>query len=1001
MQRWTNEQNDAIDTRIKTDKTNAIVSAGAGSGKTSVLTEHVIRLIESGIHVNELLVLTFTNDAANEMKTRIRNALKKEGLQEELELIDAADISTFDALNLSLVKKYHYLLNISSNVQVVDTALINAKKIKIIDEIFDKYYNEHNTKFTNLIKIFFVKSKDDKNLKKYILEISDKLDLRLDKEEYLNTYINDYFSEEKIEEFLKDYEKLVFSKLELINELMTKLSYETDTTYMDEFNDIVSNLMSSKTYEDVKINLNIDLPKATKYSEEARNIRKTIKEIIDKDLTELTELPISKLKENYLSTKEYVEIIIDILKELDKELNNFKKQNDVYEFNDIAKLAIEVLDKNKEIESELKNKYKEIIIDEYQDTSDIQESFISKIGNNNVYVVGDIKQAIYGFRNANPEIFKKKYDAYSDNINGIKRDLHGNFRSREEVIKVVNEIFTKLMEDINYLEDHTMEAINNDYKLKNDKQEYGLKVLEYEENSEYSNGEVEAFIIASDIQNKINNKYQVFDKGQLRNVTYSDFAILFRSKSSFELYNKIFTYKGIPLVQTDDTKINEENEIFLLKNSIKLILNINKTTSKEFKYAFTSIARSYLFNMSDNEIYQAITNNDYSSLDIYNKAKEINKELDHLTLTNLVNMILKEFNFYTNIVITSDVEQSLFRIDAVKKYASDLEVLGLSISEFVDYIEELIDYKIDLKQKIDNNGIGVKMMTIHTSKGLQFPICYYADLTKRPNHESINKDFLYDKKYGILTPCFDEGIRNVFTKELVVKNYLEQEIAEKKRLFYVALTRAKEDMIMVKPYRDKIVVNIVDDLDIFYKANDILSKYIDNLVIEDAELTKKYRINKSKISTIPTINKKINEIKINIDKGMLKEDKYSKKNNNLINEVTKKELEYGTLIHEQFELDDFKNPTYEATKKFLKHFDIDKAINIIKEYEFINEKHGIIDLMIEYDDHIDIIDYKTKHIDDLAYLDQLYGYKAYIETLTNKKVYTYLYSIMDDMLKEV
>ena len=172
MPRWTEEQQEAIDK----EGCNIIVSAGAGSGKTAVLTQRVIRKLKSGVNVNEILVLTFTNAAAFEMKERIRKAIKKEEtLKDQLELIDGAYITTFDSFSLSIVKKYHYLLNISRDVSIIDSSIIFNEKTKILDKIMDKYYEEKNESFLKLITDFCVK--DDKDIKNYILNINDKMDL--------------------------------------------------------------------------------------------------------------------------------------------------------------------------------------------------------------------------------------------------------------------------------------------------------------------------------------------------------------------------------------------------------------------------------------------------------------------------------------------------------------------------------------------------------------------------------------------------------------------------------------------------------------------------------------------------------------------------------------------------------------------------------------------------------------------------------------------------------
>ena len=993
---FTKEQLEAINK----SGTNIIVSAGAGSGKTRVLSERVLRILKEGTHINELLVLTFTNLAASEMKERIRKNIKKNPeLINELDMLDSSYITTFDSYALSLVKKYHYLLNISPNVKITDSSLISVIKNNYLDSIFEEYYNNDN--FIKFITTFC--TKDDKNIKQAILNISNKLDLKVNKEEYLNNYINEYYSEEYVNKNILEYEKIIQNKLVEINDLIYELSLYMDSNYMEKLNDSLYNLLNSVNYDEIRINTNVEIPRLPNGTiEDAKKIKDEIKNRID-EIKKYTTYSKEEIKNNILNTKEYVEIIINIIKDLDKEINKYKEDNDLYEFNDIAKLSIKLVKEHKDIQKEITDNFKEILIDEYQDTSDIQEEFISLISNNNVYMVGDIKQSIYRFRNANPYIFKNKYDLYSKNINGYKIDMNKNFRSRKEVLENINLIFNNLMTDemggANYKESHNIIPGNKNYVETN--QDYNIEILEYEQN-EYSKEEIEAFIICKNIKDKINNKYQIFDKevNELRDIRYNDFTILMDRDSSFDLYKQIFTYNNIPLVQKRDLTMNDDIDINIIKNIIKLILKDNIDT--EYKYLFTSIARSFLFRMNDNTIYQSITNNDYNN-ELINKIKNISKDIDHLTPTTIIDRILKEFNYYEKLITLTDIESSIVRINKIKEEASNLERIGYSIEEYVNYLEELLETNYQIKYSIDDNIDGVRIMNIHKSKGLEFPICYYSGIYKEFNKQELKEKFLYDSTYGIITPLFNEGIDETIYKELIKNKYEKEELSEKIRLLYVALTRAEEKIIIINPY-SKNKGNKLNSFKDMIDKIDTLKPYYKEIDVESVNVNRDYKISKNNINniTIPTNSKKIKEININIDKEKLKENKYSKNQNYLIDNKIKQELEYGTKIHEELELDDFKNPIKEVTKKFLKHFDINKSTNIIKEYEFIDEdKHGVIDLIIEYDDYIDIIDYKTKHIADNAYIDQLNGYKKYIEKITNKRVNTYLYSIIDDILKKV
>ena len=205
---WTPEQQKAIDL----EGSNIIVSAGAGSGKTAVLSERVIRKLKSGVDVNRLLILTFTKEAAKEMKERIRKKIKKEGLTKQLDLLDSAYITTFDSYAYSIVKKYHYELNISKDISIIDSSIINMLKHDYIDIIFDNLYESHNEKFEKLISDFCFK--DDKEIKQSIIKISNNLDLLIDKETFLDNYIDKHYNNDYLNSLVKEYNDVLISRIQ-------------------------------------------------------------------------------------------------------------------------------------------------------------------------------------------------------------------------------------------------------------------------------------------------------------------------------------------------------------------------------------------------------------------------------------------------------------------------------------------------------------------------------------------------------------------------------------------------------------------------------------------------------------------------------------------------------------------------------------------------------------------------------------------------------------------
>lgn len=1030
---WTDEQWNAIYDKGH----NIIVSAGAGSGKTAVLSERVIENLKSGMSIKEVLLLTFTKAASLEMKTRIRNKIKKNpSLSKELSLIDEAYITTFDSFALSIVKKYHYILNISPNVSIIDEPIIRIKKKEILTNIFDKYYENRNEKFLKLISDFCIK--DDKEIFESVLSIYSKIDLKYNKNEYLDNYINEYFNIDRINNDIKDYEKLLMSKFEELDYLIEDMSYYIDSDYITNLRLSVSNLMHSKTYDEIVSNLSVEIPRLPKGStDEVKEKKELINDVIKNIKSLCTYKNREEIMSSILSTKDYKEVIIDILKDFDKYVMSYKYENDIYEFTDIANLAIKLVKENVSVKEELKSSFKEIMIDEYQDTNDLQEILINLISNNNVYMVGDIKQSIYRFRNANPDIFKEKYNKYSNHIGGEKIDLNKNFRSREEVLNNINLLFNKVMDEsiggADYIKSHQMIFGNKSYIKKGKTlQNYDFELYSYmyDKKSEYSKEEIEAFIIAKDILSKVKGNYQIFDKDTsvLRNAEYSDFVILMDRTTNFDLYKKIFLYLGIPLELYKDETMNEDTDIIVLNNLIKFTIKLDTGVyDKELEYLFTSVMRSFLCESPDDEIFDTIKNKTILTSPLANKVRKI--KLNNKSSYEIINDLINEFDFYNKLITIGNESASSVKLNSILSNAKTTSSIAYDINSFSEYLDNVIKEKIDIKYTI-HSGVSnsVKIMTIHKSKGLEFPICYFSGLYKPFNISDIKEKFTYSNKYGIITPYFDEGVAETIYKHLLKNDYLKEEISEKIRLFYVALTRAKEKMILVMPYEEivngkesDLVSNVVRSkykslLDIVSSTLVSLTKYVTVIDYNKSGITKDYSllIKKDFKSGIEKSTEVLNVNEILVENETLIDKHYSKENNKLITSDVKKNMKFGKYVHEVLEYFDLKKKDYSYIKdEFIKNkiisfsnlpiFDNVNEANIFHEYEFIytlnNTKyHGVIDLMLEYPSHIDIIDYKLSDVTDINYISQLNGYKEYISSITKKPVNVYLYSIINEKI---
>ena len=1032
MPKFTEEQQLAIDM----EGTNILVSAGAGSGKTAVLTERVLRKLKEGTHINELLILTFTNKAALEMKERVRKKLKENELIDELDLLDSSYITTFDAYSLALVKKYADTIHLSSNITIAESSILDLAKKEILDEIFLDYYDKCPNDFLNLITKFCLK--DDKTIKKRILELDSTLDLKLNKDEFIDTYIAKYYSDEVIDNYIKEYLELLSKKKENIIDLYEEVTSVASDKYLNDLDVAFKPFVDSDTtYQSMRDNLVEKLPTSRKGKEDVskeslENLKTLLNEFKDLVIYE----SIEDIKTSIVKTIEYISIILELVKELDKRFTLYKKENNYYTFMDIEKLAITLVRDNLEIREEVGNSFKEILIDEYQDTNDIQETFISYISHDNVYMVGDIKQSIYRFRNANPSIFKDKYDNYKKEVGGRVIDLAKNFRSRREVLDDINLFFSHIMDDYlgeaDYNNGHAMVFGNMTYETsaKTTNNNY-LDIYTYDaKDKEYSKLEKEAFIIANDIKEKINSKYLVYDKDadSLREIEYRDFVILLDRATDFTTYKQVFEYLGLPITLYEDEKTSGSTDLYLLKNFFIMAKSIitNNYDSK-FCLAFTSISRSFLFSYTDDEIHQCLVNNTYKDTSVFKLFKRVLENIDELTPVVYLEKLLDKLNYIDKLTLIGNVEINSSRMEYFYNLITNLENSNFTILDVSDYLEKINNEKLEIKlaiSKEDSNS--VKIMTIHKSKGLEYPICYFAGFYKDFNKDEYKSNVLFDDTYGIIIDEVDTN-NKLITKILSLEKLKQKDISEKIRLLYVALTRAREKMIIVMPNtnNDKELGDIVSDYDRLNYTNfakmviSVASLFKDKTkeITDIKDISKAYLEVKKITSKIDNNVKELEIIPSIYDNTIKEKETYHKEGDYEKTEEELKLLEIGRNVHTLFERIDFINNKLpyiednyykEKLTNFLNSSFISKYKDYKKyqEYEFIYENsnkiyHGKIDLLLVGDREALIIDYKLKNTKDKAYIDQLNGYKKVISNKLNLPTSCYLYSIIDEKFEKI
>lgn len=1019
--KWSNAQLEAL----KPFNGNMLISAGAGSGKTQVLSQKVHDILASGIaNPESILVLTFTVAAAFEMKQRIKKNLKENGVsQDVINKIDSSHIQTFDSFANFIVRKYASYLNISSSINILDENILKIKLNEYIEEIIDELYKEKSPLFVKLLQKTCIRK--DEDLKTILFDISKKLDIFEDKEYLLENYEILFFDKKRVEEDYKNFinlcKKYIF---EGYNTIFNKNSID-DSDRLGKLNEVVNALLEVPN-EDFIIALEaFKIPRAKSgLSDEARAPFETFKKTI---LTHVKDLlkpygDFELVSNRVFEVKEEVLFLISIIKRLDDKLNTYKQLTNSYTFNDIAKMCLKLFD-IPEVKEKIKESFKFILVDEYQDTSDIQEKFINQISDNNVYMVGDIKQSIYRFRFANCDIFRDKYFLYkNDPSKGKKVDLVDNFRSRKEILDSVNEIFSNIMFKDTGGADYKVDHVIN-YGLKSydekvfDENLYGLKVIDYSSEDAKIEPKIEIKIVANKIIELFENQTQVYDKnGELRPIQFSDIAILIRRKKDFKEYIKIFSEYNIPVSCDTKNDYVDYDSLLVLENIFSGINYFRNNLDDEvvLRYVYTSIARSYLYEYNDKEIYEAIMNESYKNSEIIEKCKKIAEFSFNNSVEDTFNKIISIFDIVSKLSTIDKVLDNFEKIEFLNNMSRNFDSSKLSFDEFCNFFIKINEYDINFEiETQDQTKNAVQLMSNHKSKGLEWPIVFLTDISSERTGASDTSTGKFFKNGGAYFRIFGslQPLPFYDTYNKMLDNF--EESSEAIRIFYVALTRARETLFMVVNeesynaltvpiFKNKNFVNLVKNSNI-------------DLPIESGDYSSNYLKGENFILEIDDRNKEI------VDFSYIFEEKVSRTASHAVdkNEITdelQSKLDFGIELHEYMETIDFRNPTTDYISNARAKKIIDKILNMdvfkeclnenfvdaYKEYEFIDDNlHGFVDLFLLFKDEIKIIDYKLKNIDKEEYKLQLKTYKDYLEKIFNKPCKTYLISLIDTRIEEI
>lgn len=831
---------------ISSEGKNLLVSASAGSGKTTVMISKILSiLISQKAHVENLLVLTYTSNAANEMKQKLLNSLKENvaenpNLEDEIENLDMADISTIHSFCQRLIKKhFHILDSLDPSFNVLTNEKRALLKTKAISAVMETYKEEMPFEYLSLIKLYGKNRNDDKIID-IIYKIDDFLEANLDKTKFRNqTAFILYENKELVTQILNNsvcqdikYHELKFVKL---YEKSKNLSLQKTIEITEDVLFALKQIDIKNTFENnIKLLENFSFKRNSKdkeneeFSEEVITAKKEVKEYIDsikkKDYSNE-----KLLSEGFEETKQILSQFTYLHKKYEEKYKELKKQNNSLDFSDLERHAIK-LTSNLSLQKELKEKFKYIFIDEFQDANEVQQTLINNIAEiNNRFMVGDVKQSIYGFRRSNPQIFLSLQKDYETDINSSNKSLNLNFRSDESILHFVNSIFQVIMTtktaDIDYKssgmfnpEKVLPKAKNPRVKIniiKNQKIEKEqtkpniFSVLNQDDSYQEDEkaAEKEAIQVASDIF--LLKQEQITENSKQRNVKFSDMTILFRKRGEFfETFCNKLTQLGIPINANSSKSIFEEPDIKKLITLLKLSQNIFDD------FSLASVMLGSIGNFTHQELTDIKLENMKEKF-FYNCVINYSKINQNALATKIKNFF-ELINDFTNQVQTKGVFLALNEILDKTQYRSKIYPLKQgeqrvgAIEKFVQiFAENEFNYNLNAFFKLvdlKNNEIKspsytfgdsdcVNITTIHASKGLEYPIVFVvdtsSDLTRTPNKAEIR----LSDKYGIGLKYYDEEKNKKYSSlifDVIEKDNAKEEFAEKLRLLYVALTRAKE-----------------------------------------------------------------------------------------------------------------------------------------------------------------------------------------------------------------
>lgn len=884
MARWTDDQQAVIDSK----GTDLLVSAAAGSGKTAVMIARIMRMLEAGGDIETFLIVTFTKAAAGEMRERLQRAIDARltelasedsgnHLREQLFKLGNAQITTIHSFCSDVLSQYFYLLDLAPDMKVGEEAMMVALKTEALDDVLEGLYETEDPEFLDFCDTLGA-DRDDSRLRSVVEQLYGFAMSKSNPREWLAESVERYGEDlesspyakvilEKLNDDLDECIQTLNEALAICNEPAGPLPYAEA---------IRSDLMEVET---VKREMSKGLPQGLDVLAKVTFVRlKTIKAGSDVDegakekvkgYRELVKKSLKDMKDKLFDSQPFdyfvsqMPILLSSARQLERVTCLYmdtymalKREKGVFDFNDLEHLTIALLNLP-EVEAALKSRYEAVFVDEYQDTNAVQEYILSKVArSDNRFMVGDIKQSIYGFRLADPDIFLQKYKAFAEGGAGRRIDLSKNFRSRKEVLQGVNDLFDAIMTEqlggVDYDEANRLyagrtfetDAVDAVNLLILDKKALGASTMESdteavslgdEEVTPSSNDMIdedtsslamEAHAIGHEIR-RLLHEGTVTDAetGESRKCRLGDMTILLRSvKSAKKVFEEVFGELGLPLVFDGTDGYFQTQEITIFMNVLRVLDNglqdvplLSALRSPIWQFTLEEMMQIRLHHMDGAfhlalESYKSAESGDWGDVDDTLKKKvngyfdDIDRyrlDVHHMSLDRFIWNLMMETGYYDHMcAMPGGVEREAnlrYLLDKAVAY----EATGQSgLYGFINYLEKIETGASDQEgaKVVEDATNAVRLMSIHKSKGLEFPVVFLAKAAGRFNTRDLSQYLMTDKDLGIGLRYVDIKSRTFFESLPQIAMKLKARramLSEEMRILYVALTRAVEKLYVV------------------------------------------------------------------------------------------------------------------------------------------------------------------------------------------------------------